>query len=352
MRHLSILLLCSLCLITACDDEDADGPLDAEDFTGLFEARPYGVAVCDQPDGQLQHRREVRLFRTGDSDIKPYTASLQRYFKRHDLQFFTRYAPEVVTTGYALDTDLLSLERAARRALPGIDLSDDSVLTPAQEEALTVAVTNQMLSPLVAFAEKWGRAGAELTNIVLLPQLIRPGGEDLLGEGEELAGLAVSPALLAKFAAANSDEGRIWSGVKFPHNFTPMMFVNKGVLDRATRTDEVARDLVVAHEFGHTGALVHVEEANNLMLPGIAPGTFTCADKLNPAQILTLRQTFGIGGETPVAQALVQPAPASWAPGQRLREIKRLLRGEPGPIPSFLRPLLHTHRPIVSVIGR
>lgn len=341
-------LLAVMVAAAACrgDDEDETPavPSDPALFSDLFEAQPYRVSACDTPDGQLKHQREVRLFRGGTIDVAPYSRSLQRYFNRHELQFFTRYAPTSTSLSYALDTDLASLENAARKALPGVNL-DQANLTPAQEETLTVAITNQLLSPIIRFANQHGTAGTALTNIVILPQLQRPGGDDLLGGEGEIAGLAVSPALLAEFQRSNSEEGRIWQGVAFPADFTPMMFLHKGVLDQAAGRDEVARDLVVAHEFGHTGALVHTEEPANLMLPSISFGGFSCADGLNPMQMATLRQTLGVPGPV-VAQSLQAPSrpePAKLVPGQRLREIRRLLRGERGPIPSFLRPLLHVH---------
>ena len=56
------------------------------------------------------------------------------------------------------------------------------------------------------------------------------------------------------------DEAAIWQGVNLPANFTPMMVLGNNVLTRARAIDPELSDLVAAHEFGHTGALIHSME--------------------------------------------------------------------------------------------
>ena len=53
--------------------------------------------------------------------------------------------------------------------------------------------------------------------------------------GTSLAGLAISPALLAEFARTMPDEAQIWQGVNLPANFTPMMVLGNNVLTAGAR---------------------------------------------------------------------------------------------------------------------
>ena len=71
--------------------------------------------------------------------------------------------------------------------------------------------------------------------------------------------MAMSPALLAVFARDDTPEGQIWKGVNLPGDFTPMMFLGSNVLRQLAAAHSDLRDIVVAHEFGHTNALVHRE---------------------------------------------------------------------------------------------
>src|SRR4029453_10928848 len=112
-------------------------------------------------------------------------------------------------------------------------------------------------------------AGTQITNLVLVPQILRPGGADLAPSGGEVAGLAISPALLRRFDAMDIAEGAAWKALDLPADFTPMMFLDGKVLGEILSGAPVLVDLVAAHEFGHTGGLIHRQESHNLMLPGV-----------------------------------------------------------------------------------
>jgi hypothetical protein len=351
-------LLALVASAAACEDEgEPNGDLppgSPDDYVHLFDVTPYGLAACDQKDGRLRGQRELRFFSNGVGDVTTFSRSLQRYYTRHELAFFTRFAPARTDTGYALNADTSELEREARKAFPGVDL-DSEDLDPQTEMRLVAFAANFILGPMIKFAERQGRAGTARTNVVLLKQLIRPGGEDLFPD-VELAGLAVSPALLETFAAgAASDEAAIWDSVEFPANFTPMMFLDASVLNKLARTDAVGRDLVMAHEFGHTAALIHREVANNLMAPGITPNEFTCADGLEDDQIATIQRTLQVPVADGVPQSLTldDGVDVGQRGGQHdgqhrrvfgaehMRDLRALLAGTLRRPPSFLRPLIH-----------
>ena len=118
-------------------------------------------------------------------------------------------------------------------------------------------VANFILKPMVDFASTHSDFGATRDEPDRGRQLERPGGMPIGDPGTSLAGLAISPALLAEFARTMPDEAQIWQGVNLPAGFTPMMVLGNNVLARARAVDPVLDDLIAAHEFGHTGALVH-----------------------------------------------------------------------------------------------
>ena len=51
-----------------------------------------------------------------------------------------------------------------------------------------------------------------------------------------------------------------------------MMLLGNNILRQLAAAHSDLRDIVVAHEFGHTNALVHRQISHNLMSPGVAPG--------------------------------------------------------------------------------
>ncbi len=115
----------------------------------------------------------------------------------------------------------------------------DPVLWPQ----VVTFITNFMLKPMVDFANTHSEAGGAVTNLIVVPEMERPGGEPIGDPGTSLAGLAISPALLAEFARTMPDEAEIWAGVNLPANFTPMMALGSNVLKRAGAVDPELRDL-------------------------------------------------------------------------------------------------------------
>jgi hypothetical protein len=118
------------------------------------------------------------------------------------------------------------------------------------------------------------------------------------------------------------------------------------VLTRARSVDPVLDDLIAAHEFGHTGALVHVELPRNLMIAGVTPGYDDCSDSLDDAQLTTMAGAYGLGpsaallanspGPLPAARA---PRPLSaWFAPSRLRS---LLAGDAQAARAFVERLFH-----------
>jgi hypothetical protein len=281
--------------LAGCDGNDPDSG-----FDHYFAARGYTEAACNVPDPRLKGRREVRIFTQG-VDAPIFTRPLQRYYLRYGLTFFSTQAVQVVDQKYALDTDEYELNKALEKQFPGVDLNDMSLMMkdPALYQQIVKAVMNFMFRPLIEFARKHA-AGTQVTNLVLVPQILRPGGADLSPTGGEVAGLAISPALLQRFQGADIPEGAAWKELDLPADFTPMMFLDGKLLGQILSGAPVLVDLVAAHEFGHTGGLVHRQEPHNLMLPGVAPGVNTCRDSLDDDQIDTMRESLGLAVTAPL----------------------------------------------------
>ena len=197
-----------------------------------------------------------------------------------------------------------ALVLALMAAFPGVDFSDEAAVMsdPVLWPQVLTFIANFMLKPMVDFANTHSEAGGAATNLIVVPQMERPGGEPIGDPGTSLAGLAISPALLAEFARTMPDEAEIWAGVNLPANFTPMMALGNNVLKRAGSIDPQLRDLVVSHEFGHTGALIHSLEPRNLMFQGVAPGMNDCTDSLDDAQLALMRATYGLGRRPPAGR--------------------------------------------------
>src|SRR5205814_4983269 len=123
-----------------------------------------------------------------------------RYYLRYGLSFFSTQAIQVVDQKYALDTDAFSLNQALAKDFPGVDLNDQTLMMkdPALYQRIVKAVMNFMFRPIIEFA-RGHAAGTDRTNLILLPQITRPGGEELFPAGAEVAGMAISPALIQRF---------------------------------------------------------------------------------------------------------------------------------------------------------
>ena len=324
-----------------------DGP---PDLTAYFAAQPYANPACNNVDERLAGQREMRLYVNGAVDLPSITLGLARYYHRHGLAFFTAAPPQGTPMAYALDTNETALVLALMAAFPDVDFTDqvavmsDPVLWP---QVITF-VTNFMLKPLVDFANTHSEAGGAATNLIVVPQMERPGGEPIGDPGTSLAGLAISPALLAEFARTMPDEAEIWAGVNLPANFTPMMVLGNDVLKRAGSLDPQLRDVVVAHEFGHTGALIHSLEPRNLMHQGVAVGVNDCTDSLDDAQLALMRATYGLGTAAASGALLAKrtAAPPSARPSRALSSftpdsLRAMLAGDRRAMRSFVELLFH-----------
>src|SRR4029078_6924836 len=191
-------LLASLALLSVVGCDGSEGPPPALDE--YFTAEPYNQAACKVVDQRLAGTREVHLFVHGDfDDLLPVTQGLARYYHRHSLSFVATTDPKKVDTGYALDTDLTALTRATKAAFPGVNLNDEAALMADPElwNDIQVFMINFLMRPLIDFASA-NAVGQNVTNLLLLPDLERPGGEKLGGADATLAGLSASPALLAR----------------------------------------------------------------------------------------------------------------------------------------------------------
>ena len=322
-------------LLSGCGGGDGDDP------GTYFTATPYADAACNRSDPRLVTRREMRIFTQG-LEAPRFSQALQRYYLRYGLTFFSSQSIQHVNQQYALDTDEDSLNAALHKEFPGVNLADDSLPTrdPELYQRIVKTVMNFVFKPVLDFA-RGHAAGTQVTNLVVLPQIVRPGGANLFPPGAEVAGLAISPALLQRFASMDVPELAAWKGLELPADFTPMMFLDGTLLNKVHLQDPELVDLVAAHEFGHTAALIHREEPHNLMLPGVTPGEDSCADSLDDDQIQTMRETLGIATASPLLVRGERADPL--ASLQQLlppSQLSAILRGDRPALGRFLRHFL------------
>ena len=342
---------CSSFLLLSLLGVGCGGGDEQQSLERFFDPQPdYGKAACLTRDDRLAGRRELRLFFNGRSDVEGATRGLARYYQRHGLSFFTVSEPQPIAAAFAIDTDTEALGRELARAFPGVDFTNDAAIMadPVLWSQVLEATVNFMLRPMIDFARAQGAGGSATTNLVLVPQIERPGGERLTPVGQEIAGLAVSPTLLAVFSREDTPEGQIWKGVNLPGDFTPMMFLGSNVLRELAATHSDLRDLVVAHEFGHTNALVHRTAGQNLMNPGVSAGQNDCRDSLADDQLATMRTNLHLAGAG--QPLLATDRPASVTPSDVVdprpftpTDLRDLLDGDRRAIRRLLGPLLLGH---------
>ncbi len=329
--------------VAGCSSDDHGPALGLERF---FDAAPYSNPACNGVDERLAGRREMRLFANGNGDVQPLTTGLARYYRRHSLSFFTLAEPLPIDTTYALDTDNASLGTALQAAFPGVDLNNDAALMsdPVLYAKILTFAANFITRPMIEFARAHGNVGTGVTNLVRLPQLVRPGGNGIAPPGSTLAGLAVSPSLLVELTRSMSPEGDIWKGVELPPGFTPMMFLDGKTFDAVISSSGELKDLIVAHEFGHTAALLHTMVERNLMFPSVRLGVNDCTDSLDDSQLTTMRTSLGLDGTTrqplKAGEGRDQTLPPALTTRFTPADLRALLAGDGRAVRLLLAPLL------------
>jgi hypothetical protein len=328
----SCLVACAIFFASGCGEE--------EDFGYYFESKLYGEARCNQPQPELAGRRLVRMFTHRSVEVTDVSRAMARYYRRYGFSFFTDRSAVVTDMEYALDTDIDALNALLAQEFPGVNLNDEAALMrdPGLYARILERAGNFMLRPIVEFARQHGQQGQGFTNLVVLPGLLRPGGAALGPPGASPAGLAVSPALIAALAAEGPEQAGVWPALDFPPDFTPMLFLHGVLAGQLSGIDPAVRDLIAAHEFGHTAGLIHREKEGNLMLPFAVIGRSHCSDTLDADQFATFRRNVGLS-DSP--RPLVAHRERARHPAVPPATFTALLSRDPQALRDFLAPVLH-----------
>lgn len=336
---------------------ESDEPMDEGRFASWFEGPTYGDEACDRVDDALSGRREIRLFKSGNYDVPLFARSLQRPYRRHSLNFFTRYEPKSVDMPYAIDGDNTRLEAAVRKHFPLVNLDGD--LDPATEKAVDEYATQVVFANVIEFARRFGHEGTGRTNVVILPTLL-VGSNPLTANADvTLAGLGLSAPLERSLARESTDGESPLKALGLGEDYTPMLFLAGSFLAKVDKQYPAAAESAIAHEFGHTAGLTHRNIASNLMTPATVASAATCRYVLDPDQLATMRQVLGVGvqdaGAPEDAQAPATPSPdaggrpdagpplvATLLPRAldaraAVKDLRRALRGDADGMNAFLR---------------
>jgi Matrixin len=343
------LLVCLPLWLGGCEDESGSG---GDSALGRdFMSDPYGDTACDTFDRRLDTRRELRLFANRGIDPERTARALQRYFKRFGITFHTTRVAELLDLNFVHDLDNKALNDSLRAQFPGIELTDESLTElekrdPALFNRILRAVFNFQFRGAVTFMNQYGREGQGVTNLVLMNDLFTPASPKEMRDG--VLGISMSPFLFSELRRQGMDEFSVFSALDFPSNFSPVVFIgdaNVAALERAAGA--VHRDLVAAHEFGHSGGLVHLEDRKNLMNP-TTNGKETCAIALNDQQITTLQQGLGISPQTATKSlqsglGSAEEAGVGEKPLYSAKIVAGVLRGDPEAQRAFLPSLHNAH---------
>jgi hypothetical protein len=338
------LALLTLVTVAACGEEDPD-------LGGYFVAEGYKYnARCMTVDDKLAGRRQIRIFRSGrGNDVLGSTRGLQRYYRRHGLEFFATEGEREVDMPYAVDDRPVTFQNALAGQFPGVDLFDSTALMrdPALWAKVQRAVGAFIFRPLADFARANGTVGVGATNLTLVPEIVATGW----ATGANILGLAISPALVAVLSEAGGGDAAFWQGLALPADFTPMLFLHTTKMRDLGERNPGARDGVVAHEFGHTAGLVHEsseDDFDNLMYPSLDGELSACHHVLRDDQLALMRRTLGVGPPAPVtAQALTSDRHRAHLRLRALRpeDLPALLAGDRRPLLRVLAPLLQLASP-------
>jgi hypothetical protein len=328
-----------LALITACTGgTGGGGPGD------LFGAPRYGVPACDTSDGKLAGQRELHLFASAGIAVEPTTRALKRYYHRHGLGFVSGPDVQTLEMTYALDTNLEQLNQKLNQEFPGLDLNDTAALqaNPELDERVNTTVARFIFRPVTDFARAHATGARGHTDVVVLPQLERPGGFKFIeGKDRHLAGLALSGTLIKFHLGQGTQEGKLLASLDLPPDFTPMMFLHDTVLTTVSTQSEVTREFVVSHEFGHASGLPHHLADSNLMSATFSARTPGCSQlSLDDVQLATMHGELGLGPAREALQVEIpvvkQRADARFPPDR----LRAMLAGDREAFLAFVRPLL------------
>jgi hypothetical protein len=343
----TLLALLALVPVAACGEEDPD-------LGAYFVAEGYKYnARCMTFDDKLAGRRQIRIFRSGrGNDVLGSTRGLQRYYRRHGLEFFAAEGEREVNMPYAVDDRPVLFQNALAAQFPGVDLSDSTALMrdPALWAEVQRAVGAFIFRPMADFARTNGSVGLGATNLALVPDIVATGW----ATGARILGLAISPSLVAVLSEGGGADAAFWKGLDLPADFTPMLFLHGTMLRELGASNPGARDATVAHEFGHTAGLVHEsseDDFDNLMYPSVDGKLSACHSVLLDDQLALMRRTLGVGPPVPVtAQALTSDWHSAHPRHQPLRpeDLPALLAGDRRPLLRVLAPLLHLTGPARS----
>jgi hypothetical protein len=288
---------------------DFPGPTaPAEECSVYFDASPYDDPACTTPFASLGRQREMLLFSgAGSFDRTRFTHGLQRYLRLIGLTLFTQHTIRYVALGWILDDDQDALRRHLEKEFPDVDFGSMLYFgTQDEYDAIMREAAIFVMRPVIDFANVYGDLGPSVTHMVLLPALTRlesEGSAQGVTPSGSVVGLGLSPIIVELFRAQDTPEAEIWRRVPL-NDFTPMLFVDSGLLDRLVaekKVDPVMIDLAEAHEMGHTLGLEHLDVEHNLMNPSFEkPSDATCRTTLTAAQLDRVRQTLD---ESPPASA-------------------------------------------------
>lgn len=343
-------LLPTTCLLvflaggTACEDESSP--------YREFASKAYGYARCDSNDGVLNLRRQIRVFANPRIEGDATARALANYYARHGLRFFSNHPVEVTDMAYVSDLDSRAMSAKLQKDFPGVDLSDEGLTAlhrndPAKFNLVARAVMSFQFSGLIDFIRRYDARGADVTNVVVLSNLFTPGTDKNTREG--VLGIALSPFLFTELRRTGMDAMQVFSQLDVPPDFSPVVFIGNGLVSRFEQAfGALHRDLVAAHEFGHSAGLVHRMDDTNLMNPSTS-GTESCTMGLTADQLQVMRKGLGLDPITTSTQGLTDASKGEGAgvvdrmPELTPSFVARLLAGDSDAQAELLAPFHHRH---------
>lgn len=227
-----------------------------------YPANPLESCTTDTVIEPIDANVDLLLFRgkgVRDDAVVEQTQALQRYYEPHNLWFFTDAPSTRQDLSYAMDGSELEISAALEQA----GIPNDRPLT-IEEEAIANKIAGDIIfAPLRAFVTNNGMPHAPRVNVVVVSRIVSPSLESALDAAIEIAGLGISPALLAA-VTAEDPQSDLYALLGLPADFTPTLFVASEITGKYTTRP----DNLIAHEMGHALGLVHTDPNGNLMTQG------------------------------------------------------------------------------------